>query len=160
MYRIRLVPTVLALAITSTVADAQLQRRAGGGGNGGVELPNIPANPRYPFAGAWVGRLAMTGEEPIPIAMIIDVADGKYTGATVWPNGARAPHDNNKASGDVITWDQSNSGGGRWYYTLKRTTGDSLVGAMTLRDAPNFPPPLPTGTIVLIRNPAPSQRAP
>ena len=140
----------MTLALTSTVANAQLQRRAGPGG-GGVELPNIPANPRYPFAGAWVGRLAMAGGDTIPIAMIIDIADGKYTGATVWPNGARAPHDNNKAAGDVIMWDQSNSGGGRWYYSIKRTAGDTLVGTMTLRDAPNFPPPPPTGAITLVR---------
>jgi hypothetical protein len=152
---------VFALTLASTVADAQLQRRTGGpGGGGGVELPNIPANPRYPFAGAWVGQLAMPGNEAIPIAMIIEATDGKYTGATVWPNGARAPHDNNKASGDVITWDQSNSGGGRWYYTMKRTAGDSLVGTMTLRDAPNFPPPMPTGTVRLIRNPAQAARSP
>jgi hypothetical protein len=148
--------TAVALALASTrVAGAQLQRRtASPQGGAAVEMPNIPANPRYPFAGAWVGRLTMPGDEPIPIAMIIDVADGKYTGATIWPNGARAPHNNHALSGDALTWQQINSGGGTWHYSLTRTAGDTLVGTMTLHDAPNFPPPLPTGTITLVRNPS------
>jgi len=149
---IRVVPAIIALALTSAVAQAQQRRTAGPGGGGGVELPDIATNPSFPFAGVWVGRLAMPVGDTVPIAMIIEVADGRYSGSTVWPNGARAPHENNKAQADVLTWDQSNSGGGRWYYRVTRTAGDTLVGSMTLRDAPNFPPPLPTGTLVLIRN--------
>jgi hypothetical protein len=146
----RVVPILVALVATSASAGAQLQRRAPGGGSG-VELPDIPANPRFPFAGVWIGRMISPMGDTVPIAMIIEAADGRYTGSTVLPNGARAPHDNNKASGDVITWDQSNSGGGRWYYRLARGVGDTLSGTMTLRDAPDFPPPPPTGTILLVR---------
>lgn len=151
----------LSLLLASAVtADAQLQRRTAPQGSAVVELPDIPADSRYPFAGAWVGRLAMGSDEPIPIAIVIEVADGKYTGATIWPNGARAPHLRHAVVNDALTWQQSNSGGGTWYYTLKRAVGDTLVGSMTLHDAPNFPPPLPTGTITLVRNPSRERRTP
>ena len=40
---------MFALTVASTAAEAQLQRRIAGPGGGGVELPNIPANPRYPM---------------------------------------------------------------------------------------------------------------
>lgn len=146
-----LVATVLAVAISAS-ANAQQRRTGGSGGGTGVELPNIPANPRFPFAGVWVGRLM--GDDTVPIAFIIEAAEGKYTGATVWPNGAKAPHMNTTQAGDALGWQQTNSGGGLWHYTLKRIAGDTLVGSMTLRDAPDFPPPLPTVKFVLIRNPA------
>jgi hypothetical protein len=146
----------IALAVAMTVLaggsmSAQQRRIGGTGGGAGVELPKIPANPRYPFAGVWVGRFIM--EDTVPIAVIIEVADGKYSGATVLPGGARAPHLNSAQSGDAMTWQQTNSGGGLWHYVLKRAAGDTLVGSMTLRDAPNFPPPLPTAKILLVRNP-------
>ncbi len=154
MHRLGRFASALTLLLTSAgAAGAQLQRRAAPQGSAAADLPNIPPNPRFPFAGTWVGRLAMAGDEPIPIAMIIDVADGTYNGATVWPNGARAPHLDHAVANDALTWQQSNSGGGTWYYSLRHTAGDSLVGTMTLRNAPNFPPPLPAGTITLVRNP-------
>jgi len=150
----RLTLAAALLLASASIAGAQLQRRAASQGGTAVELPSIPADARFPFAGAWVGRLAMGSDEPIPIAMIIEVAEGKYTGATVWPNGARAPQRNHAISNDALTWQQSNSGGGTWFYSLKRIARDTLVGSMTLHDAPNFPPPLPTGTITLVRNPS------
>ena len=112
----RVLGIVASLAAVS-VAGAQQRRTASPGGNS-IELPNIPADPRHPFAGAWVGRLMMDNDT-IPIAMIIDVADGKYTGSTVWPDGGRAPHNNTATSGQTITWQQTNSGGGLWHYELE-----------------------------------------
>jgi hypothetical protein len=147
----RVVP-IMSLALAASAAGAQQRRTAVPGGGGSVDLPNIPADPRHPFAGVWVGRMMMD-QDTVPIAMIIEVNDGKYTGATVLPNGAHAPHNNTAVSGTTITWQQTNSGGGLWYYDLKLSAGDTLSGKMVLRDAPDFPPPLPTARYVLIRNP-------
>lgn len=149
---IRVVP-IAALALTAASATGAQQRRSAlpsGGAN--IELPNIPADPRHPFAGVWVGRMMMDNDT-VPIAMIIEANEGKYTGSTVLPNGAHAPHNNTAVSGNTITWQQTNSGGGLWHYDLKLSAGDTLSGKMVLHDAPNFPPPLPTVRYVLIRNP-------
>lgn len=150
--RARVIPAALAFALIASAAGAQ-QRRTGGPGGGGVELPRIPADPKHPFSGAWVGRMTMNTDEPVPIAMILEFTDGKYTGSTVWPNGGRAPHNKTATSGETITWQQTNSGGGLWYYSLTLVPGDMLTGSMELRDAPNFPPPNPKAKFVLIRNP-------
>ncbi|MGH7616635.1 MAG: hypothetical protein ACREPM_05350 [Gemmatimonadaceae bacterium] len=146
----RILSLIVATVVAGGSANAQ-QRRIAGPGGGGVELPKIPADPSHPFVGALIGRLAL--DDTIPIAIVIQIADGKYTGATVWPNGARAPHLSSVQTGNVLAWQQANSGGGMWHYVMKRTTGDTLVGTMTLRDAPNFPPRLPMGSLVLVRDP-------
>jgi hypothetical protein len=123
--------------------------------------PRIAANAKFPFVGSWVGRQTIAGRT-VPIGVDIDVANGQYTGTTIWPNDARARHVNARVAGAELLWEQPNSGGGMWAYRAKRASADSVLGSVSLRGAPGPDGPPPEGTFVLVRLPAglPDARAP
>lgn len=160
---------LLALLTISTTAVAQgsAPRRQGGPGDGGAERaggmgrPRIAANAQFPFVGSWVGRQVIAGRT-VPIGVDIDVANGQYTGTTIWPNDARARHVNARVAGAELQWEQPNSGGGMWVYQAKRASADSVLGTVSLRGARGPDGPPPEGTFVLVRLPAASRdgRAP
>jgi hypothetical protein len=116
-----------------------------------------------PFAGVWDGTFTLNGprvgEQKIPVVMVFDVADTaktRYAGATILPNGARAPHLETAVAHGEISWKQSNSGGGFWVYRGKMVTTDSIAGTVALEDWPQLPAgeKPPTGTIALVRRAA------
>jgi hypothetical protein len=157
---------IASVALTPAIASAQLRRREAPPG-GETRTPGAQegarmrgANPRFPFAGAWEGSVMMKdgpSKEPRSIAMMFDAADsGKtsYAGFTVYPNGARAPHVNTVAARDSLRWEQSNSGGGHWVYAARLVSPDSVVGTLTLHDAPWHPETMPHGTFVMVRRTA------
>jgi hypothetical protein len=90
----------------------------------------------------------------VPIGVDIEAASGKYSGATIWPNDARAPHLDLRVVGSELVWEQQNSGGGVWVYQAKRQAADTLVGTVKLRDAPFASDAPPSGTFTLTRMPA------
>jgi hypothetical protein len=81
----------------------------------------------------------------------IEAASGSYSGATVWPNDARAPHVNSRVVDGELRWEQANSGGGMWVYHARRQSSDSLVGTVTLRGMRGQDATPPSGTFVLTR---------
>ena len=62
--------SVVLLIVSAQVGTAQLRRSADGGG-GPAGLPSIAANPRFPFAGTWVGRRNIE-EHANPVAFAIE----------------------------------------------------------------------------------------
>jgi hypothetical protein len=94
----------------------------------------------------------------IPIVMVLILADsakGEYSGATILPNGARAPHLETTVVGSEMRWRQENSGGGFWMYAGKIVSRDSIAGTVVLKDWPQLSPgeKPPTGTFGLVRRP-------
>ena len=88
--------------------------------------------------------------------MVFDVADstkGEYTGATILPNNARAPHLETTVANGEMRWKQTNSGGGFWMYSGKIVGRDSIAGTVLLKDWPQLPAgeKPPTGTFALVR---------
>ncbi len=80
------------------------------------------------------------------------VTDGNYSGVIIHPGGGTAPDEKLMSSAAGLSWESPNSGGGTWIYKVRLAGPDSLVGTLVLRDAPaNFPPPAPSGTLVLKR---------
>ncbi|HUQ83941.1 MAG TPA: hypothetical protein VM076_22515 [Gemmatimonadaceae bacterium] len=151
----------LTLVLTPEGAGAQMRRSAGpDGGPPGPAPRGIPRIGRLPYAGVWEGLFRIpspTGDErPMPVVMVFDVADtatSTYSGATILPNGARAPHLETTVARGQMQWKQSNSGGGFWYYTGHFVTQDSVVGTAELRDWPQLPPGRkpPAGTFAVTR---------
>ena len=89
-----------------------------------------------------------------PIGMAFDVADSTkqlYDGAMILPNGKRAPFRNLMFTDTGLTWEQANSGGGKWIYTAKLVRRDSIAGTLVLRGAPWKPATEPSGTFALVR---------
>jgi len=165
--------TLVALAAivvaTPTLTSAQQRRMAPPGSrepNGGASgARREPVGlPRFPFVGAWEGELQMKpqGEErgqPVPITMVFDLSDTtkvQYSGATIFPGDARAPHLKTVASNAGLQWEQRNSGRGMFAYTARLAGKDSIVGTVILRDS-DWPTP-PTGTFVLVRKPTNTRR--
>jgi hypothetical protein len=88
--------------------------------------------------------------------MVLSIADSakhEYAGATILPNGARAPHLETTIVNGDIRWKQENSGGGFWMYAGKIVGRDSIAGTVNLKDWPQLPPgeKPPTGTFALVR---------
>jgi hypothetical protein len=88
--------------------------------------------------------------------MVLSVADSaknEYSGATILPNGARAPHLETAVVNGEMRWKQENSGGGFWMYAGKIVRQDSIAGTVHLKDWPQLPPGAkpPTGTFALVR---------
>ena len=158
---------VLASALTvapASVASAQVRRSApdGSGGPPGDAPKGIPRNPRLPYAGVWDGTFTLVGGprggNPIPIIMLLTVADSTksaYSGATILPNGARAPHLETTVANGEMRWKQENSGGGFWMYAGKIVGRDSIAGTVILEGWPQLPAgeKPPAGTFALVRRP-------
>lgn len=159
------VTTMLVAAIGVSNARAQMRRRAPAGAAGppGGEAPKgIPRSPQHPYAGVWDGTFTLrggpAGEHDIPIVMVLIVADsvkGEYAGATILPNGARAPHLETKVADGEMRWKQENSGGGFWMYAGRIVSRDSISGTVALEDWPQLPAgeKPPSGTFALVRRP-------
>ena len=167
MHRLVTTTTTIALA-TALVALApsgvQGQvARSGGAGPGpraGEAPKGAPRSARHPYAGVWDGSFTLTGgpggERSIPIVMVFDVADStkdRYSGATILPNNARAPHLETAAAKGEMSWKQSNRGGGFWIYAGKLVSRDRIAGTILLKDWPQLPAgeKPPTGTFALVR---------
>jgi hypothetical protein len=73
--------------------------------------------------------------EQVPLTMVFDVARDAYVGFTSMGASGRAPHRNTVADGRVLRWEQSNSGGGVWVYSVRLITPDSAAGTLTLKGA-------------------------
>ena len=157
--------TVLAAAFAASDAHAQMRRSApdGAGGPPRGEAPKgIPRSPKHPYAGVWDGTFSLRGgpggERDVPITLVLIVADsakGEYSGATILPNGARAPHLETTVVDGEMRWKQENSGGGFWMYAGKIVSRDSIAGTVALEDWPQLPPgeKPPSGTFALVRRP-------
>ena len=152
MFRRAILSGILLIA-SSSVGTAQLRRSADGAG-APAGLPSIAANPRFPFAGTWIGRRAIAGDG-MPVAFAIAADNGRYSSVMILPDHARVPLERTRLAGDTLVWESPNSGGGMWVYKARRIAGDTLVGTVVLRDAPaNFGPKPPSGTFSVVRQPA------
>ena len=97
---------------------------------------------------------APDAKPPDAIGMAFDVADSAkqlYEGAMILPNGKRAPFRNMTSTDSGLTWEQANSGGGKWIYAAKLVRRDSIAGTLVLRGAPWKPATDPSGTFALVR---------
>ena len=145
---------VAALMLIATSANAQIPRtRSPNGAPPPSTEGAIPRDARFPYAGLWMGHRTMPlgGDD---ITFQFSVADEKYSGAMLFPNGGRAPHVNLKSTAAGLTWESPNSGGGTWVYAVRLAGPDSMVGTLVLRDPPPNLTPAPTGTLVLKRQAA------
>lgn len=149
-----LLPTLLAL----TGAGAQIARtRSPGDGAPAPAQSGTPRDARFPYAGVWRGTRTMPlGSDQI--AFRFSVAGDAYTGVTIHPNGGTAPQNGLVATAGGLTWEQPNSGGGTWVFRVRLAGPDSMVGTLVLRDPPPNLTPAPTGTMVLLRQSAPTSR--
>ena len=157
--------TMFVAAIGAGHAHAQMRRSAPDSASGpprGEAPKGIPRNPQHPYAGVWDGTFTLrngpAGGHDIPIVLVLIIADsaqGEYSGATILPNGARAPHLETTVVDGEMRWKQENSGGGFWIYAGKIVSRDSIAGAVALKDWPQLPPgeQPPTGTFALARRP-------
>ena len=144
-------------------AEAQLPRRPAPGsdnGEGTTSKRGAMRSARYPFAGDWEGTSTMQSgpgaNTPRPFSIRIEVADSAartYRAAMILPNGRPAPFQHIALTGDTLSCDQQNSGGGKWIYALRLVARDSLAGTTVLRGAPWHPSPEPLGTVALHRRP-------
>ena len=139
-------------------ATAQI-RRSSGGGPPPPPPAGTPMRARVPYAGTWDGTFTMSdgpgARAPVQIVMAFDAdSAGNYSGYTVLPNNAHAPHLKTTVKGSEMTWEQTNSGGGRWVYTAKLAARDSIVGTYVLLDWPQGNGARPTGKFALVRRAA------
>jgi len=161
---VAIVTAIAVLMLPPATARAQVRRSASpdGAAPAGSPAPKgLPRSARLPFAGVWDGLFrvpAPDGSEsrPMPVVMVFEVADsarGTYSGSTVLPNGARAPHLETTVTKGEMHWKQQNSGGGFWVYTGRFVTQDSVEGTAVLRDWPQLPAGQkpPAGTFALAR---------
>ena len=152
-----------AVAGVPRSSAAQVRRSAspnGAGAPAGEAPKGTPRSARNPYAGVWDGSFTITrgpgAEHGIPIVMLLTVADsakGEYAGATILPNGARAPHLETTVANGEMRWKQENSGGGFWMYSARMAGRDSIAGTVSLEDWPQLPAgeKAPTGTFSLVR---------
>jgi hypothetical protein len=154
----------IALVAAAQATPAQQMRRSapdGAAPPSGEAPKGIPRNARHPYAGVWDGTFGITRgpgaeERRVPIVMMLSLTDsakGDYAGATILPNGARAPHLETTVANGEMQWKQENSGGGFWMYAGKLIGRDSIAGTVFLKDWPQLPPgeKPPTGTFSLVR---------
>jgi hypothetical protein len=163
------IAAVLALA-TPHLTHAQQARRRGPSGDANVaaQPANAPAASaglaRFPFSGEWTGSMTIIdgpgSGSPIPIGLALAVEDtvrGAYSGATLMPGGARVPHLGVAVTGREMKWRQTNNGGGRWHYSARLVSRDSIAGTVKLVGWPDAGATPPNGTFSLVRR-APGQR--
>ena len=148
------------LLFAPDTARAQMRRAAPDGALPEGVPKGIPRIARHPYAGVWQGLFRVPApdgsENPMPVIMLFDIADSvksTYSGATVLPNGQRAPHLETTVSNGEMKWKQPNNGGGFWLYTGRFVTADSVAGTAVLRDWPQLPAgeKPPAGTFALAR---------
>jgi hypothetical protein len=153
---------IAILMLTPVAARAQIRRSASpdGAAPAGAAPKGTPRNARHPYAGVWQGLFRIPApdgsESPMPVVMVFDVVDSAkntYSGATILPNGARAPHLETTVTKGEMHWKQQNSGGGFWLYTGRLVTQDSVAGSAVLRDWPQLPAGQkpPAGTFAIVR---------
>ena len=154
---------IAILMLSPDAARAQIRRSASpdGAAPTGADAPKgTPRNVRHPYAGVWQGLFRIPApdgsETPMPVMMVFDVADSAkstYSGATILPNGARAPHLETTVTKGEMQWKQQNSGGGFWLYTGRLVTQDSVAGTAVLREWPQLPTGQkpPAGTFAIVR---------
>jgi hypothetical protein len=140
--------------IAAAAAGAQLPRtRSPSGPDGAPASSGIPRDPRFPYAGLWAGTRTMpVGSDEIRLRFSVN--DGKYSGETIHPGGARSPENNLVATAAGLSWEQPNSGGGTWVFNVRLVGPDSMTGTLVLRDAPAQFTTVPRGTMVLTRQAA------
>ena len=147
---------LVAFALATPLGAQQMRRSAPDGAP--PTPPGIPRgtprSERHPYAGVWNGTFTI--REPIPVVMVFALADSAktaYSGFTVLPNGARAPHLETTVEKGEVRWKQTNSGGGFWVYTGRFVGRDSVVGKVVLTDWPQLPAgeKPPAGTFALAR---------
>ncbi len=139
-------------AASAHIAHAQEARARGPapGDARGAPTRDIPADPRFPFAGTWTGTVDMDGDRS-PIGLAIETSKGQYVGTTIWPGGGRAPNLETRLVDGELTWERPNSGEGVFVYRARKASADSLVGTITLRGA-TTPDGRPfAGSFVLVR---------
>jgi hypothetical protein len=154
-----LAATLTAFILTAPFpAQAQMRRSApdGAAPPPGPSLPRIPRSESHPFAGVWDGAFTLRADRSISVVMVFELADSTksgYAGATILPNGARAPHLETAVAKGEMKWKQQNSGGGYWVYTGRLVARDSVAGTVVLTDWPQLPAgeKPPSGTFSLAR---------
>ena len=148
---------LVALTLASPLS-AQMRRSPAPDGAAPPPGPTYPRgtarSERQPYAGVWNGTFTL--REAIPVVMVFDVTDttkSVYSGFSILPNGARAPHLETTVTKGEIQWKQENSGGGFWVYKAKLVGRDSVAGTVVLTDWPQLPAgeKPPTGTFTLAR---------
>ncbi len=162
--QVAIASAIVVLILAPFTARAQARRSASPDGappaSAGVPK-GIPRSARLPFAGVWDGLFRVpapdgSASHPMPIIMVFEVADSAtstYSGSSILPNGARAPHLETTVTKGEMHWKQQNSGGGVWVYTGRFVTRDSVEGTAVLRDWPQLPAGQkpPAGTFALAR---------
>jgi hypothetical protein len=148
-----LMAAMMVCAVHAASAQTSRTRSAAPGETTAVN--GVARDARFPYAGVWRGVRTMpvgTGE----IGFRFMVEQGHYSGRTLHPDGSTAPQNNLAATARGLTWESPNSGGGTWVYSVRLAGPDSMVGTLVLRDPPPNLTPAPRGTLVLIRQPAPT----
>jgi hypothetical protein len=158
--------SALAFVSSDRLSAQQLRRSAPANEAPRASQPsNAPAAAvgaaRFPFAGNWSGSMTMKNGpglgDVIPIGMSLiveDTARGKFAGTTLMPGGARVPHLGSAVTGRQMKWEQTNNGGGRWHYTARLVSRDSIAGTLTLVGWPDAGATPPNGTFSLVRRTA------
>ena len=141
----------------ATSAGAQIARTRSPEGGVTPGANGVPRDPRFPYVGDWRGTRTMP-QHTGAVGFRFAITDGKYSGASIYPDGGTVPHRNLVATAAGLSWEQPNSGGGTWVYTVRLAGPDSMVGGMVLRDPPANLMPAPTATMVLTRQLPPATR--
>jgi hypothetical protein len=146
-----LIAAALLFALTGGASAQEMRRRSPDGANA-PPTAGASRDPRFPYAGVWAGTRTMPmGSDDVGFRFT--VTDGKYSGATLHPDGGTAPQNNLALTAAGLTWEQPNSGGGTWVFNVRLAAPDSMVGTLVLRDAPANFTTVPKGTMVLTRQP-------
>jgi hypothetical protein len=138
--------------LTHDVAAQEQRRRSPGGEQPPAAERGVPRNPNFPYAGLWKGMRTMPmGHDSIGLSFVVE--NGKYAGVTLYNGGGGRglPRTSVSSTAAGLTWEQPNSGGGRWVYRVRLVGPDSMTGTLELADAPANFNPVPKGTLVLTR---------
>lgn len=157
---------LLTLVLFGNPLAAQQRRRQGGDGladrpSAPITIPEIPRDSARPLIGVWVGefRPGIPGAEPAPYTVVIEFLNGGYSGYTfVGPSMVRpAPMRRPAATGQSITWEQPNSGGGTLVFEARLVDPNQLRGSLSFRgDWPKGESP-PSATFSLQRRERPDR---
>jgi hypothetical protein len=152
---------LLAASFVGHGGAAAQQRRSASPPPGAAALPSArgAVDARFPYAGAWEGDRTMRVPDDGQtdrlriVFKVTDSARVSYDGAIFHQDGSRAPFVNATLSDAGLTWEQANSGGGKWIYKAALVSPDSIIGTLVLRGAPWTPAKEPSGTFSLTRKP-------